>query len=225
MDSYVERILTRDIADVSSRLATNRATEVLRMIAADQGGELVKSRVARELGMPATAVETYLRALTTLYLVHEVRPWTANLTTREVGRRKVAVTDSALAVRLAGIRAQTLDSLLASEHLGSLLEAFAVTELLKQHTWSDESFTLYHYRDRNGLEVDIVVEYADGQVFLLEVKASQTYHSAHTKGIRALAARLGPRFLGGAVLGLSDHGYLLGDRIYGLPLSAIWEAG
>ena len=111
-----------------------------------------------------------------------------------------------------------------SEHLGSLLEAFASAELLKQRTWSAEDFTIYHFRDRNQLEVDLVIEYADGKVFLIEIKASQTYRPNQTTGIRALAAKLGPRFLGGAVLGLTDHGYLLGEKIYGLPLSILWEA-
>jgi predicted AAA+ superfamily ATPase len=225
LDSYVERLLGRDIAGVSDRLAGHRAGDVLRLIAANQGGELVKARLANRLSVAATTVDGYLHALSALYLIEELRPWTPNLTSRQVGRRKTAVADSALAMRLAGVKPQAVAAMADAEHLGPLLEAFAAVELLKQRTWSEEDSTVHHFRDRNGAEVDIVLEYADGSVFLLEIKATQTYRPAHAKGIKALAAKLGDRFLGGAVLGLSDRGYLLGDRIYGLPLAVLWEAG
>ena len=106
LDSYLERILTRDVVDVSGRLANNRIDEVLRLIAANQSGELVKSRLADELSLPVSTIGTYLRALKTLYIIQDVKPWTANLTNRQIGRRKTFVADSALAMRLAGIRPQ-----------------------------------------------------------------------------------------------------------------------
>ncbi len=42
--------------------------------------------------------------------------------------------------------------------LGSAMEGFVVTELLKQRTWSDTEYDLYHCRDRTGIEVDVVIE-------------------------------------------------------------------
>jgi len=82
---------------------------------------------------------------------------------------------------------------------------------------------MYHFRDSSGLEVDLVLEYADGQVVLIEIKAASTYGSDQTAGIRALAKRLGGRFLGGVVLGTSTRGYHLGDRLMALPIAALWE--
>ena len=60
-------------------------------------------------------------------------------------------------------------------------------------------------------------------MFLLEVKASSTYRGEQTRGIRTLADRLGDRFLGGAVLGLSQESRWLGDGIWGLPVSTLWQ--
>jgi len=99
-----------------------------------------------------------------------------------------------------------------------------VAELVKQRSWSAESFDLYHFRDRDGPEVDIVLEFEDGAVFLLEIKASATFRVDFFSPLRALAARLGDRFLGGAVLGLASEGLLHGERLWGLPLAALWEA-
>lgn len=222
-DSYLDRLLTRDVGDVSRGLSTDRLAAVLRLVAANQGGELVQARLADELSMPRSGVSAYLAALSTMYLTHDLPPWRPNLTKREVGRRKVSVADSGLATRLTRLRAAQLAQVSSAEVLGAQLEAFVVAQLLAQRGWSAEDFEVFHFRDRDGLEVDVVMEFDDGRVFLLEVKASSTLRADHSKGIRALAERLGPRFLGGAVLGLIPESRQLAERIWGLPVSALWE--
>jgi predicted AAA+ superfamily ATPase len=109
--------------------------------------------------------------------------------------------------------------------VGGLLEAFVTSELSKQAAWSQQSYSLYHFRDSDGIEVDIVLEYDNGDVVLIEVKASSTYGSDQTAGILALAKRLGKRFRAGIVLGTSSQGHALGDRITGLPISTLWQPG
>lgn len=222
-DSYLDRLLTRDVYDVSRGLSSDRLSAVLRLVAANQGGELVPTRLADALSIPKSTINTYLAALATLYLTNDLPPWGANLTKREIGRHKVAVADCGLAARLARLRATALESLTAATALGAQLEAFVAGELTKQRGWSAEEHDLYHFRDRNGLEVDLVIEYGDGRVFLIEVKASSTYRSDHVRGIRQLADRLGDRFIGGAVLGLSTEPLQLAQGIWGLPLSTLWE--
>lgn len=222
-DNYLDRLLTRDIGDVSRGLSSDRLAAVLRLVAANQGGELVQARLADELKMPRSAVRGYLSALSTLYLTVELPPWRANLTKREIGRPKVGLVDSGLAMRLARRRVAALEDLTSASALGGLLESFVVAELSKQQGWSEQEFELFHFRDRDGLEVDVVIEFSDGRVFLIEVKASATYRADHLRGIRELADRLGDRFVGGAVLGLSEERYQLAERIWGLPLSTLWE--
>lgn len=224
LDSYLERLLRRDVGDVSRGLSADRLAAVLRLLAANQAGELVQARIADDLGMPRSSVASYVAALRTLYLTYDLPPWGANLTKREVGRHKLSVADPALAMRLQRMNPDALTSLTAAPALGALLEAFVVGELVKQRGWSAEEFDLYHFRDRDGLEVDVVVEFADGKVFLLEVKASQTYRADHARGILALAGKLGDRFLGGAVLGLAAESVQIARRVWGFPLAVLWEA-
>lgn len=222
-DSYLDRILTRDLADVSRGLSSDRLDAVLRMVAANQGGELVQARLSDELSIARSSVSAYLSALSTIHLTHDLTPWRPNLTKREVGRHKVSVADTGLAARLARLRAPQLSQLTAAPVLGAQLEAFVVGQLVAQKGWSAQEFELFHFRDRDGLEVDVVMEFADGAVFLIEVKASATFRAEHSRGIRALAERLGDRFLGGAVLGIAEEGRQLADRVWGLPISALWE--
>ncbi|MDR1634250.1 MAG: AAA family ATPase, partial [Bifidobacteriaceae bacterium] len=80
LGAYFERIMTRDIADISRSLSAPRLASMARMVAANQAGELVKGHLASDLEMPSSTVTRYLDALATLYLTRELPPWRANLT-------------------------------------------------------------------------------------------------------------------------------------------------
>lgn len=223
IDSYLSRVVQRDAAEILNLAQPDRLLALLRLIATNQSGELVKARLAEQARIPASTITSYLDALETLFLVGSLPPWTPNLTRREIGRPKSMVEDSALALRLAGVSSATLLSPSGYDHLGGFLEAFAVAELLKQQGWSETSYQIFHFRDRNGPEVDIVVQLDDGTVFGFEVKASSTFRSEHFAGLKVLADRLGDRFRGGLVLGTAQQGLQFGRNLWGLPISALWE--
>lgn len=223
-DSYVERLLDRDLGDIAPRVDASRMGGVLRLLAANQSGELVKARLARDAHVPETSVTTYIDLLETMYLVDRLQSWTPNLTSREASKPKLFVSDPGLALRLARVTSGQL-LIPASPHIGPSMEGFVVTELLKQRSWSSEEFDLFHFRDRAGIEVDVVAELFDGSVMGFEVKSGATVKTDHFAGLRALRDRLGARFLGGYVLNTSRQGVAFGDRLWSLPVSALWELG
>lgn len=222
-DSYLERVVRRDASDVRGSVDPDRLLSILRLFAANQSGEVVLTRMAKDSGIPERTVPGYVDLLDALYLTRQLHPWTPNLTSREIGRRKGLVRDSGMAARLVRISGASLLSPQGSAHLGGLLEGFVVSELFKQSTWSVTEFNLYHWRDRNGAEVDIVIEFDDGRVLGIEVKASSTPKGEHFKGLSTLQAKLGRRFIGGVVLSLHSRGYQYGDGLVGLPVSSLWE--
>ncbi|MFZ1410943.1 MAG: ATP-binding protein [Micropruina sp.] len=223
LDSYLERVLERDATLLPSGGHSRRLRSVLSLLAANQAGELVKARIAEGADIPRNTLTAYLDVLRSVYLVDELPPWTANLTKREVGRPKAFVGDSALALRL---NRQTEHQLLplTSDVIGGPFEAFVASELLKQKSWSEQDYQLFHFRDRDGLEVDLVLELDDGRIIAIEVKASSSYRSEHFAGLRYLRDKLGDRFLAGVVLGMSGTGYQYADRLFGLPAAALWLA-
>lgn len=222
-DSYIERLMERDVADLAPRIDARRIETVLRLLSANQSGELVKARLARDAEVPETSVTSYLDHLETLYLIDRLRPWTPNLTSREAGKPKLFVTDPGLALRIGRVAEEQLRAV-GGVHLGSAMEGFVVTELLKQRTWSDTEYDLYHYRDRAGVEVDVIAELRDGSVLAFEIKAGSTAKPEHFRGLRFLRDRLGDRFLGGFVLNTASRGAVFGDRLGALPIAALWEA-
>jgi|GEM_PF-2327131 len=160
-DSYVQRLLEKDLGDIAPRVEPTRVASVLRLIAASQAGELVKARNAGDVGIPESSAKVYLDLLETRYLTRRLPPWTPNLTSREVARPKMVLNDSGPAPRLAQLTEQHL-LLLESPWMGPAMEGFVVGELLKQQSFSDDEHELFHFRDRDGLEVDTVIEFHDG---------------------------------------------------------------
>ncbi|MGN6425584.1 MAG: ATP-binding protein [Leifsonia sp.] len=223
-DDYVDRLVRRDARELIDITDPGRLASLLRLFAANQAGELVKARFAQDAAIPATSIAAYIDTIEALFLLDRLPPWTPNLTSRETGRAKATIADSGLAARLSRVSEEQLLPVDGSaHHLGGLMEGFVVGELLKQRTWSDEEFELFHYRTGKGVEVDIVIEFADGSIVGLEVKSGSSFTSGHFSGLRYLRDKLGDRFLAGIVLNTGTVGYRFADRLFGLPVASLWE--
>lgn len=131
--------------------------------------------------------------------------------------------DSGLAVALTGQSEASLHE--PDSPLGGLVEAFVAMEIARQLTWSEQQVELFHYRTRDQVEVDIVLENDRGQVVAIDVKASSTVRDVDFKGLRHLAAQLGDDLLVGLVLYSGRETLSFGPRLRAMPVSAIWEVG
>ena len=90
-------------------------------------------------------------------------------------------------------------------------------------TASDLRLTPHHFRDRDGREVDMVLERDDGMIAGIEIKASATVKAPDFGGLRALAEACGDRFAFGVVLYDSTDVVPFGDRLAAVPLSSLWD--
>ncbi len=98
-------------------------------------------------------------------------------------------------------------------------------ELARQLTWAEEQVELYHYRTKDKVEVDAVLENRQGQVVGIEIKAASTVRPDDFRGLRHLADRLGDDFIAGIVLHTGTQTLPFGDRMRAMPVSALWEIG
>ncbi|MCL2850218.1 MAG: ATP-binding protein [Micrococcales bacterium] len=222
-DAYVDGLVHKDLGELNRQYDPRRALAVLRVLAARPSAELVKAKLAQHADLPASTVTTYLDLFDAVGLTTTLPAWTTNLSSRQGKRDKSLLLDSGLATRLSRLTVHQLGQPAHSESFGAYLESFVAAELLKQRTWSDEEFELFHYRERTGAEVDLVVELADGRVIGIEVKASTTYKGDSFNGLRHLRDKVGQRFLAGFVLSTAATGYRYADRLYGLPISSLWS--
>lgn len=104
-----------------------------------------------------------------------------------------------------------------------MMENFVVMELARQLTWSTEHGHLYHYRTKDKVEVDAVIETVDGRVIGVEVKAGATVSAEDLAGLRHLAERLGHRLIAGYVLYTGEQTLSFEDRVRALPIEALWR--
>jgi hypothetical protein len=81
---------------------------------------------------------------------------------------------------------------------------------------------LYHYRDKDQDEVDLVIETRSGALVGIEVKASATVIAGDFKGLRKLADACGDNFKLGVVLYDGGSPVHFGDRLVAAPMSCLW---
>ncbi len=223
-DAYVNTSVSRDVAEITGARRTREMPRLLRSLAARTANELVVSAVHNDIGLGSiNTTSDYLAYLEMIRLVALLPAWSANLGARVKRRPKVYTSDTGLAASLLGKDPVAL-ARPTDRARGQMFETFAVNELRRQAGWSDLGVDFFHYRDRNGREIDLVCEAPDGRVAAVEVKASATVRPGHAAHIAWLRDRLGDRFTAGAVFYTGSLSLPLGDRISALPLSALWEA-
>lgn len=219
---YANTLTQRDIRELSSVHRTTDLLTVLRLIAARTANELNVASFAQDAGLGPETTRRYLPLLATLYLHHLLPAWSNNFSSRAVRRPKIHFTDTGLACHLLGVG---VDRFTKHEPiLGHLFETFVVNEIIKQITWNESPVRAFHWRDRNGAEVDLVLERTDGSVFAIECKLADDTGPDDFQGLRILRDHLGERFVGGIVLHLGNRVRSFGDRLSSVPVDAVWRA-
>jgi predicted AAA+ superfamily ATPase len=218
--SYLSTILQRDVRDLARVEALPALPNLLKLLASRASGLLNLADVGRDAGLPHTTLTRYLALLETVFLVHRLPAWSPNLGQRLVKAPKLHLVDTGLACHLLGADTRRLNDDRAL--LGRLLETFVVGELRKVISWSDPQAGLYHYRTAAGSEVDVILERPDGSFAAIEVKASHTITMADFKALRALRDQRGALFRAGIVLYLGDQVIPSGDKLWLVPLRALW---
>lgn len=222
MASYIDRLLNRDIQVFGRSIPQDRIHQVLRLLAANQSGELVYARIGQLSGIPERSIESYVTMLERVHTITPLRPWRNNLAKREVGRRKAYIEDTSLALHLANMMSSSLTTTEGTA-LGAFVEGWVIQELIKQQGWAQSRYQLFHYRERNGKEVDVIVELGDGTIIAIEIKASRTQKAEHFNSLRWMQDELRDRFRMGIVLSLAPNAVQINDRLWRLPISALWE--
>jgi predicted AAA+ superfamily ATPase len=219
-DSYLTTLIERDITELAVIERRGELRRLLALLAGRSGGLLVPGTLATQSGVPRTTLTRYLELLSAVFLVKRIPAWASGHTQRAVGTPKLAYVDSGIACHLLGQDTTRLNE--PDGAAGAMLENFVLMELARQLTWSDERVRLHHYRTRDQVEVDAILETADGRIVAVEVKAGATVRSEDLAGLRHLANRVGPRLVAGYVLYTGQQTLPFGDRVRALPIEALW---
>lgn len=222
-DAYVERVLSKDAAELYGIQFPDRLQNLLNKFAAQGTAELVAAHIGRALDIPQRSVPTYVTALSNVFLLNQLPSWGTNLEKRATSKPKVFLSDTALASSLTGLDPQALEMNISSALTGGICEAFVANELLKQKAWSSIDYRLFHFRTSTGKEVDLVLESRSRDIVGVEVKAAMSIQSKDFAGLRYLKQVAGSSFRAGIVLYTGKDVLPMGESLWAMPISALWH--
>lgn len=165
--TYIERDvrLLKNIHDLTAfhtflKLCANRTAQLLNL-----------SSLATDCGITHNTARAWLSLLEASFIVFFLRPHHNNFNKRLVKMPKMYFYDTGLAAHLADIKDK--------QHLqyhplrGALFESFIISDLLKERLSRGEEADLYFWRDKNGHEIDCLIE-RSGNPVLIEIKSGKT---------------------------------------------------
>lgn len=182
--TYIERDV-RTITNVGDLVAFQRFVE----LCAGRTAQLLNySSLASDCGITQPTAKAWLSVLETSFIAFRLPAFHANLGKRLVKMPKLHFYDTGLACWLIGIR--TPEQLRTHPLRGAIFETWVVSEILKHRMNRGEARGLSFYRDRDGVEADLLIEHPE-RLVLVEAKAAQTASPSLFDSARRAQVRLG----------------------------------
>ncbi|WP_419947023.1 ATP-binding protein [Candidatus Poriferisodalis sp.] len=226
-DDYIALCLERDLLEPGRVRQPGALAPLLRRVATQTAQVLNMSRAGDAVGLPATTAADYIRLFEASFLVRLLPAWGRTARVASTARPKAHMVDSGVAARLLRLPPARLGRLepAALQQFGHLFETFVVGEVLKQASWLEHQPNVGHWRNRDGTEVDLVLENGhDGAIIGVEVKAGTRLRPADRRGLEGLRRLAGDRFMAGVIFHTGPHCSRLDDtgRLIGLPADRLW---
>ncbi len=229
MRDYLGEIQRVDISRVDdTRRDPIRVARLLASLARNVATSATTSRLAHDTGgsdgpLKDDTAREYMAALHRLMIVEDQPAWAPHLRSRSILRSapKRHFVDPALAV--AALRATPARLLADLEWLGFLVESLVVRDLRVYAQANDA--TVHHYRDNTGLEVDAIVQAADGAWAAFEIKLGHRHLDEAAANLLTLTKRVdaavcgAPRLL--AIIVATGYGYRRPDGVAVIPIGAL----
>jgi hypothetical protein len=222
LESYVDQLLTRDLAELGTNRDPLLMRRYLEAYALNTAGVADHRAVYEAAGVARATGEAYERLLQNLLVSESLPAWWSNRLKRLVKGPKRYLVDPAIA--LAALRVDVNGLMRDGDLIGRILDTMVVAQLRAQVAACTTQPRLYHLRQEKGEhEVDILVEYGEGRVIGIELKATSAPRSADARHLKWLRGELGDRFLGGIVLSTGPRPFMLDERIVAAPISSVWS--
>ncbi len=211
---FIRTYLERDVPAFGPRIPATTLERLWTMIANRQGSLLNASELARALEISTQSVTRYIDLLCDLLLVRRLRPYHANIGKRLVKSPKIYVRDSGILHGLLNIG--TYEHLSGHPVIGMSWEGFVIENILSVLPFRSVAF---FYRTSAGAEIDLVIEHADGSLWVVEVKRSLS--AKLNKGFYIACEDLGPSRI--FVVHAADDRYPLSDHVEAISLHGLME--
>ena len=231
MRSYVDALCKEDINKVTDKKYNEmRTKKILQSLARYTASETTNIRILEDMRSldAATAEGTlidYLDVLNKLYIIEDLNGWNPNLRSKTVIRSTPArfFVDPSIGASMLSLTTEKLMN--DFQTFGLFFESLVVRDLRIYAESLDGE--VYRYKDKNGLEIDAVIQLSDGCWGAIQIKmGSHLFDEAAAKLIsfsnKVDQAAMGkPSFL--AILSATEYAYVRDDGVYVVPIGCLKE--
>lgn len=218
---YARTIADRDVRDMT-RI---RSLDVLPRLLEAVSGQTARLANIADLSGPfevsRPTINGYVAVLERVFLLDRLPAWHTNLLSRLVKSPKLHIGDTGLGCALLGFDTRALMG--DRTAYGQLVETFVFQKLRRLASWEETPISFSHFRDKDNVEVDIVLERGSQQISGIEIKAGATVTNSDFRGLRKLKEIAGKRFVSGVVLYDGEVSAGFGDGLFAVPIRALWE--
>jgi len=165
--SYVNTYLERDIRSLTQVADELDFFRFMTACAARTSEMVNYAELAKDVGISAPTAKGWLSVLVSSGIISLVQPYFNNTLKRAIKTPNMYFMDTGLAVYLT--RWDSPKTLEVSAMSGKIFETYVVSEILKSYHNAGIRPPIYYYRDADGKEIDLVLEYND-TVYPIEIK-------------------------------------------------------
>ena len=218
--AYARALAERDVADIASIAKVNDLSRLIDHAAVAAGQLLNLSALGTRIGVDGKTVDRWLALFEHMFLVRRIAAWHRSGLKRLVKTPKLHFVDPGL---LAALRRVSVPEVVKDrQKLGPQLECFVFAELAKAAALSADGLTISHYRDKDQVEVDFVLERSPSAIVGIEVKASATVRPRDFRGLKRLREAAADRFACGVILHDGDRVQRVASRLFAMPVKMLW---
>lgn len=179
--AYIRTYVERDVRLIKNIENTLLFTKFLKICAGRVGQQVNVSAISNECGIDVKTVNSWISVLENTYVIKLLQPFYKSFNKRLVKTPKLYFYDTGLVCSLLNIK--NTDELSFSHFRGSLVENYLLVELVKKIKNKGASESIYYWRDNNGVEVDILIDYGN-KLLPIEIKSAQTFNNDFLSNIK-----------------------------------------
>jgi predicted AAA+ superfamily ATPase len=215
--AYAKTYLERDVRELTQVGDEVKFIKFMTAIASRTSQMLNLSSVANEVGISAPTADRWLSILISSNIVYLLQPYYNNIMKRVVKTPKLYFLDTGLAAYL--LKWKTPEALESGAMAGAFFESFVIAEILKSYYNAGVlEPSLYYYRDKDGREVDILIE-QNGVIHPVEIKKTSNPGKEHINNFSALEKIKGVTVGAGGVICLYEKSIRLNDKNVTIPVT------
>lgn len=182
-EAYYRTYVERDVRQLVNIVHQGEFELFLRLLAGRVGQVVNLDGLSGEVGVSATTLKEWMAVLEASFIIFRLHPYYNNFGKRFIKSPKIYFTDVGLAAHLLDLSSP--EQVSRDPLLGGLFENMVVLEALKARYNAGLDGKLYYMRDKNGVEIDLLVE-RQRQLTFIEIKSAKTPHESMADNIIAL---------------------------------------